>query len=101
MYGLLIEHRTLKGKRDQVAAIWDRYMRPAIADNPGHLSYAYGYAPDEDAIVAFQVYPTQADAQRFLEQPSYHAYLQASRPLLAQEPRMTVVDVRWHKQPQG
>lgn len=97
MYGLLIEHQTLSGKREEVEGVWQTHMQPAIATNPGHLAYAYSFGQDDDTITAYQVYASKAEAQAFLKHPSYKAYLEASRPLLSGEPKVTALDVRWLK----
>ncbi|WP_338447003.1 antibiotic biosynthesis monooxygenase [Pelagerythrobacter marensis] len=97
MYGLIIEHRALAGRREDVEAVWAKHMKDAIAGNPGHRVYAYSYGPGEDRIVAFQVYDTQEQANDFLKHSSYKAYLAESRPLLARDPVITVLDVRWLK----
>lgn len=97
MHGLLIEHRTLAGKRDDVKEIWEKFMKPAIAGNSGHAAYAYSFGNDEDVIVAFQVYQSKDDANAFLLKPEYRMYIEASRTLLAGEPKVTVLDVRWLK----
>lgn len=97
MYGLLIEHRTLAGKRDEVRKIWETHMQPAIAANSGHEAYAYSFGQDDDVIAAFQVYTSQTEAEAFLKTPAYGEYLEASRPFLAGEPKVTVLDVHWLK----
>ena len=97
MYGLLIEHRARSGKRDEVERLWQTHMRPAISANPGHLAYAYSFGQDDDVIIAYQVYASKAEAQAFLKHRSYKTYLEASRPLLSGEPKVTALDVRWLK----
>lgn len=97
MYGLLIEHRTRPGKRDEVKKIWEQHMQPALAANPDHKSYAYSFGANEDVIAAFQVYTSQSAAEAFLRNPSYLEYVEASRPLLTGEPKVTVLDVQWLK----
>jgi len=97
MHGLIIEHRTLPGKRDALRKVWDALMQPAIAANPDHISYAYSFGQDADVVVAFQVYSSQAAAQAFLQHPSYLDYLDQSRPYLAGAPKITILDVQWLK----
>lgn len=97
MYGLLIEHRTLAGKRDDVRKIWEKHMQPAISANPGHVAYVYSFGQNDDVITAFQVYTSKSEADAFLKHSSYGEYLEASRPLLAGEPKVTVLDVLWQK----
>lgn len=87
MYGLIIEHRTLPGKRDALRKVWDALMQPAIAANPDHISYAYSFGPDADVVIAFQVYSSQTAAQAFLNHPSYLDYLAQSRPISRVTPR--------------
>ncbi len=53
--GIIIEHHVRPGSREQVHAIWDQLLRPAIAANLGHEAYTYMYdIEDVDVIRAFQ-----------------------------------------------
>ena len=97
MYGLIIEHRTLPGKRDALRKTWDALMQPAIAANPDHISYAYSFGQDADVVIAFQAYSSQTAAQAFLNHPSYLEFLARSRPYLAGDPKITQLDVQWLK----
>jgi hypothetical protein len=47
---LLIQHKTKPGKRDRVHQIWERYMQPNIAKNPGHEAYFYCFDMEPTAL---------------------------------------------------
>jgi quinol monooxygenase YgiN len=97
-FGLFITHRTRPGQRDAVRAVWERYMRPTIAENPGHVDYFYGYAADDaDVIRVFQRYVDRDASRIFLSHPSYQAYLDAVAPLLEGPPEVSEATVMWSK----
>jgi quinol monooxygenase YgiN len=97
-FGLFITHRTQPGQRDAVRAVWERYMRPAIAENPAHVDYFYGYSADDaDVIRVFQRYVDRDASQDFLNHPSYQAYLDAVAPLLEGPPEVSEAAVMWSK----
>jgi quinol monooxygenase YgiN len=95
---LLITHKAKPGQRDALKAIWMRHMAPAIDANPNHTAYVYSFDPsDPDTVCAFQLYSSPEAAQEFLKHPSYLAYLKESRPLLASEPQIRMLDPQWIK----
>lgn len=95
---VFIRHRTLPGQRPRVVEVWMRHMAPAVARNPGHLAYFYCEdAADPDSICAFQQYASQDEAKRFLETPSYAAYLAEVEPLLSGPPQITPLGIVWSK----
>ncbi len=97
-FGLFITHRTDPGKRDEVRAICERHMAPAIASNPGHIDYFYCYAEDDaDIIRVFQRYVDRNASQAFLQHPSYKAYLEEVAALLGAPPEINEVVVVWSK----
>ena len=54
---VFIEHRVQPGRRDEVRAVWEKWMRPAILANDAHEAYAYTFdGNDPDVIRAFQQY---------------------------------------------
>lgn len=95
---LFVKHKTLPGKRDEVRAVWERYMAPAIAANPGHTAYFYCFDnSDPDSICAFQQYASPEAAQDFLKTDSYAAYLKDVEPLLSGPPQVTSLTPKWSK----
>ena len=95
---LIIRHRTLPGRREDVQKVWQTHMEPTIAANPGHLAYYYCFDDaDPDAISAFQVYDSAESSQRFLETDSYAAYLREVEPLLSGPPQVTGLTPVWTK----
>ena len=97
-YALFIQHRTRPGMRDEVQRVWQKHMAPAVAANPGHEAYFYGFGAQPDTICAFQRYSSRDEASAFLRTPAYAAYEAEVRPLLSGEPQVTALDVLWMKQ---
>ena len=97
-FALIIKHKTLPGKRDEVLTVWMEHMAPAIAVNPGHTSYFYCFDNnDPDSIYAFQQYVSAEASQEFLKTESYAAYLKNVEPLLSGPPQVTALTPMWAK----
>ncbi|TSB22007.1 antibiotic biosynthesis monooxygenase [Psychrobacter sp. YGAH215] len=95
---LLIIHQTKPEKRDEVKAIWLKYMASAIQDNAGHLAYFYNFDNNNvNSIYAFQVYESEQAAKDFLLHPSYQTYLIESRHLLENDPQIISLTPQWVK----
>lgn len=95
---LIVRHKTLPGRRDEVRAVWEKHMAPAVASNPGHTAYFYCLDnSDPDAISAFQVYESAEASQAFLATASYAAYLEEVEPLLSGPPQVSAVTPVWTK----
>lgn len=93
-----IRHQTRPGARDDVRAVWERHMAPAVAANDGHVAYFYCFdVADPDGITAFQVYEDAAASQAFLQTPAYAAYLAEVEPLLAGPPTVSAHTPVWTK----
>jgi quinol monooxygenase YgiN len=97
-FAVIIKHKTQPGKRDQVRAVWEKHMAPAVSSNPGHTAYFYCFDnADADAISAFQVYESAEASQQFLTTDSYAAYLLDVEPLLSGPPQVTALTPMWVK----
>lgn len=95
---LIIKHKTQAGKRDEVRAVWEKHMAPAVSNNPGHAAYFYCFDnADPDSISAFQVYESAEASRQFLATASYAAYLEDVEPLLLGPPQVTVLTPVWAK----
>ena len=95
---LFIRHKTQPGRREAVREIWERHMRPGIAENRGHAAYYYCFdAADPDAICAFQQYVDAEAARAFLNTERYAAYVREVEPLLAGPPHVTSLTPVWVK----
>jgi quinol monooxygenase YgiN len=101
--GVLIEHQVRHGRRDDVRAVWEQMLRPAIEANDAHEAYSYMFdADDPDIIRAFQCYTDAESASAFLATPAYAEYLAAVEGLLVGPPRVLRTDMIWTKAaPQG
>ncbi|KRD47940.1 monooxygenase [Acidovorax sp. Root275] len=97
-FALIIKHKTLPGKREEVRKIWEKHMAPAIASNPGHTAYFYCFDnADPDSICAFQQYSSVEASQDFLKTSIYAAYQKDVEPLLAGPPQVTALTPIWSK----
>lgn len=93
-----IRHQPRPGARNDVRAVWERHLAPAIAGNPGHVAYFYCFdETDPDAITAFQVYEDAAASQAFLQTAAYAAYVAEVEPLLTGPPSVSVHRPVWAK----
>ena len=97
-YAVMVRHRVLPGRRDEVWEVWRRWMGPAVAENPGHLAYFYHFdEQDPDVIVAYQRYRDAEAAEAFLRTEAYASYTAEVEPLLAGPPVVTVLRTLWAK----
>jgi len=95
---LFIRHKALPGKREHVRRVWDKHLRPQIADNPRHEAYYCCYDDhDFDVIVVFQLYTDQDAPKQVLELPEYAAYWAEVSPLLAGDSDFRSVSLQWAK----
>lgn len=97
---ILVTHRTRKGQREAVRALWQEHMASAVQANPGHLSYAYCVDDaDPDVICAFQIYRDVDEAAAFQQTPAYAAYENAVAALLSGPPSVQRLTPVWTKVP--
>ncbi len=97
-HALFIVHRTNPGKRDEVRAVWEKHMAPAIAKNDGHIDYFYCFDhQDHDVLRVFQLYSNAEAADSFLQHPNYAGYLQEVGPLLSNQPEVHTATPQWKK----
>lgn len=97
-FALIVKHKTLPGRRDDVRKIWETHMAAAIAANPGHVAYFYCFDNgDPDGIYAFQQYSSVEASAEFLETDSYASYLKDVQPLLLGPPQVTALTPMWSK----
>ncbi len=97
--GIIIEHHVRPGSRDEVRAIWEEFLRPAITANAAHEAYAYMYDLDDPNVIrAFQQYTDAEAASAFLTTPAYAAYVAAVEHLLVGPPAVRRTDIIWTKQ---
>lgn len=98
-HALVLRHRAVPGRRDQLVEVWHRNMPEAVRENDGHVAYVLcaSYA-DPDELLIFQHYRDAAAAQQFLGNPAYLRYLEESRELLAGPPEVEPVEPLWSKE---
>lgn len=97
-HALVLRHRAVPGRRDQLIEAWRRNMPEAVQGNDGHVAYVLcaSYS-DPDEVLIFQHYRDAAAAQEFLGNPSYLRYLEESRELLSGPPEVEPVEPLWSK----
>lgn len=97
-HGLIIRHRSLPGRREDLIAAWQRHMPDAIDANDGHETYVYTAAQaDPDVLWVYQQYTDADAAAAFLRTPAYLAYLADSEALLAEPAKVVPVAPIWAK----
>jgi quinol monooxygenase YgiN len=95
---LFITHKALPGKRDEVRRVWEKHLRPNIAENPAHEAYFYCYDDaDPDVICVFQQYVDHEAPKDFVKAPWYAAYSDEVSPLLAGPPEIRAATPMWAK----
>jgi quinol monooxygenase YgiN len=95
---LFIKHKALPGRREEVRRVWEKHLRPRIADNAAHEHYFYCYDDnDPDAICVFQLYGDRNGPQEFVKQPWYPAYEAEVSPLLTGESEFRSATPFWIK----
>jgi quinol monooxygenase YgiN len=95
---LFVRHKAKPGQRDAMRAVWERYVKPRAASNPGHLEYFFCYdANDPDTVVVFQLYQDQQTMDEFLAGTWYPEYLKAVSKVVAKPPEILPASVIWRK----
>jgi quinol monooxygenase YgiN len=95
---VIVTHQTLPGRRDDVRAVWEKHMAPAVEANAGHVAYFYCLDDnDPDVIRAFQVYADGEASRAFLATEAYASYVAEVEPLLAGPPDVSVQTPVWQK----
>ncbi|GAA3517538.1 putative quinol monooxygenase [Dietzia aurantiaca] len=99
-HALVLRHRAISGRRDELIEVWRRNMPEAVTENDGHVAYVLcaSYS-DPDELLIFQHYRDAAAAQQFLGNPAYLRYLEESRHLLSGPPEVEPVEPLWSKEP--
>ena len=81
-------------------AVWERYVKPRAASNPGHLEYFFCYdTNDADTVVVFQLYRDQQAMDEFLGGNWYPEYLKAVAEVVANPPEILPASLVWRKPP--
>ncbi|MGL4460534.1 MAG: putative quinol monooxygenase [Planctomycetia bacterium] len=95
---LFVRHQALPGKRDDVRRIWEKYVQPRAAVNPGHLAYYFCYdIGDPDVICVFQLYLDETAVTEFLGGEWYPEYLAEVGTAVAAPPQLTRASLVWAK----
>ena len=96
--GLFIRHEAKPGMRGEVQRVWEKYVKPRAAANPGHLAYYFCHdSADPNVICVFQLYASEAAMKEFLAGAWYPEYLAEIGALLASSPQITPAALIWKK----
>ena|SRR5688572_9312526 len=96
--GLFIRHQAQPGKRDDLRRVWEKYVKPRAATNPGHEAYFFCYDDtNPDVICVFQLYTDKAAMENFLKGEWYPDYLNEVGQFVALPPQITPANLIWSK----
>lgn len=95
---LFIRHQAKPGMREDVQRVWEKYVKPRAAANPGHLAYYFCHDKGSpDVVCVFQLYVSEEAMTAFLSGPWYPDYLAEIAPLVAAPPQITPAALVWSK----
>ena len=95
---LFIRHQALPGMREAVQRVWEKYVKPRAASNPGHLAYYFCHdSGDPDVVCVFQLYSSEAAMKEFLAGDWYPEYLAEIKSVTAATPQITPAALIWSK----
>ena len=95
---LFVRHKAKPGQRDAMRGVWEDYVKPRAAANPGHLEYFFSYdVKDPDTVVVFQLYQDQQAMDEFLAGAWYPEYLKAVAEVVANPPEILPATLVWQK----
>src|SRR5688572_2023413 len=95
---LFIRHQARPGKRDDVRRVWEKFVKPRAAANPGHEAYYYCYdRNDADVICVFQLYQDLEALDSFSKDGWYAEYLNEVSQFVSVPPQITPADLIWQK----
>ena len=93
---LIIESKTLPGKRDDVFRLYEKHMAPRAEDNDSQEVVVWcNDGSDPDAFYVFEIYRDQESFGANAQAPWFADYMQAAGPLLAAEPKVVMGAPAW------
>jgi quinol monooxygenase YgiN len=96
---LFIRHQAKPGRRDEVRQVWETFVKPRAAVNPGHEAYYFCYDEgDPDTICVFQLYSSREEMDAFLAGEWYPDYLKAVGEVVAAPPQISPASLVWQKE---
>jgi quinol monooxygenase YgiN len=98
---LFIRHQAKPGRRDDVRRVWEMFVKPRAAANPGHEAYYFCYDDaDPDTICVFQLYSGKEAMDAFLAGEWYPDYLKAVGEVVVAPPQISPASLVWQKEHQ-
>lgn len=95
---LFIRHKAKPGQRDEVRRVWQKYIQPRVAENPGHEAYYFCFdQTDPDVISVFQLYTSEEAMKEFLGGEWYPQYLAEVGEAVAEPPQISPASLVWSK----
>ena len=90
--------RTKPGKREELKALWEQYLKQRAAQNEMQSHYVYAFdSQDENVIRITEVYETMAAFQANSQADWFSAYMQEAMSLLDGEPEFHMATPQWIK----
>ena len=96
---MVLEVKTKPGKRDQIRAAWDQYLRPQLEDpdSAQSLYLVCEAAGDTDTLLLIEMYDDPSRMEANASAPWFQDYMAEAAPLLDGQPRMILGTPVWAK----
>ena len=95
---LCVIFKTKPGKRDELKAAWEKYIKPHVNENKEIEQHNYHFSMDDpDTVCLFEVLSDIQVLNGTYEQPWMKEYLSVIGPLLASPPQMLRLNPVWMK----
>ena len=95
---LIVRHKAKSGRRDELRAVWERFIKPNVLQNPEHLAYYFNYdQDDQDVVIAFQIFSSVQAKDEFLKSEWYPEYIRQVSDYIVDPPNITTASLLWSK----
>lgn len=86
------------GKRDEVRALWEEYLKPRAEENDAQEVYFYCYdEQNENVMYLFELYGNRENMGQNAEAPWFQEYMQKLFPLIDGQPEIGMTTPLWAK----
>jgi quinol monooxygenase YgiN len=90
--------KTKPGKRDELKASWEKYIKPHVIDNDNINQNIYSFSLDDpDTVCMFEILSDINVLTNAYEQPWMKEYLAVIASLLLDKPQVLRLDPIWMK----
>lgn len=95
---MIIKTKTQPGKRAEVRALWDEYLKGPLLENDEQELYLFCEDnQDEDTFVLVELYASEAALGKNAQAKFFADYMQKVGPLLAGQPEISMTTPVWAK----